>query len=140
MNLTYCPRCGNLFARGAREVCNKCTQEIEEEYERVAAYLKEHRGATINEVSEATGVSVKQITKFIREGRISTTYTSNITIPCERCGAPIQTGTLCASCRQKLTKEVQRLHQPAMEPAQPRVPETPPRHTGGLQIREHRKN
>ncbi len=33
MNLTYCPRCGNLFARGAREVCNKCTQEIEEEYD-----------------------------------------------------------------------------------------------------------
>jgi flagellar operon protein (TIGR03826 family) len=138
MNLTYCPRCNNLFAKTVRDVCNKCAQEIEEEYERVSTYLRKNRGATINEVSEATEVSVQQITKFIREGRITTNYTPNLTIPCDMCGKPIQQGNMCASCRKKLQKEMEKLRQPQTPPS-PRVSEFPIQHTGGLQIREHRK-
>jgi len=106
VSLSYCPRCGKLFSRGIREVCNACTEEIEKEYETCAEYLKKHKGATVHEVSEATEVSVKQITKFIREGRISTQNMPNLVVPCEICGLPIQEGTMCLSCRNKLQKEL----------------------------------
>ncbi|WP_276353580.1 TIGR03826 family flagellar region protein [Cohnella caldifontis] len=113
MNLTYCPRCNKLFAKGIREVCNSCVVEIEKEYERVAAFLKEHKGANIHEVSEATEVSVKQITKFIREGRVSTANLPNLSVPCEVCGLPIREGTMCDSCRAKLQRDVRNLQSQA---------------------------
>ena len=110
MSLSYCPRCGKLFARGIREVCNSCTENIEKEYEKCVAFLKEHKGAMIHEVSEATEVSVKQITKFVREGRISTANMPNLTVPCEVCGLPIKEGHMCDSCRNKLQRDVRNLH------------------------------
>ncbi len=106
VSLSYCPRCGKLFARGIREVCNACTENIEKEYETCVEYLRQHKGATIHEVSEETGISVKQITKFIREGRISTQNLPNLTVPCEICGLPIQEGVMCQSCRDKLQRDL----------------------------------
>lgn len=109
MNLSYCPRCGKLFARGIRDVCGNCLQEIEKEYEACVAFLKENKGATIQKVSEETGVTIKQITKFVREGRISTANAPNMTVPCEACGLPIREGVMCDSCRAKLQRDVRNL-------------------------------
>ncbi|MBW5448481.1 flagellar protein [Cohnella sp. CFH 77786] len=109
MSLSYCPRCSRLFARGIRDVCNNCVQEIEQEYQQVVEYLREHKGSTIHEVSEATEVSVKQIAKFIREGRISTANLPNLTVPCEVCGLPIREGNMCDSCRAKLQRDMRNL-------------------------------
>lgn len=136
MNLTYCPRCNKLFAKGIRDVCNNCVLEIEKEYERVASYLREHKGANIHDVSEATGVSVKQITKFIREGRISTANMPNMTIPCEVCGLPIHEGNLCGSCRSKLQRDMKNLQNSA--PRNPAPSAHDPKGSQTFQIREHR--
>ncbi len=137
MNLTYCPRCSKLFAKGIRDVCNNCVLEIEKEYERVAAYLREHKGAHIHEVSEATEVSVKQIAKFIREGRISTANMPNMAIPCEVCGLPIHEGTMCASCRSKLQRDVRNL-QNSM-PRTSAASSRDSRANQSFQIRDHRQ-
>jgi len=110
-NIANCPRCGRVFARGARDVCVSCVKEIEREYERCVEFLREYRGATIQEVSEATEVSVKQITKFIREGRISLMNAPNLGYPCESCGTPIRTGNLCDDCRHKFTKQAEQIQQ-----------------------------
>jgi len=136
MNLTYCPRCGKLFARGIREVCNACTEEIEKEYETCVEYLREHKGATIHEVSEETGISVKQITKFIREGRISTQNMPNLTVPCEVCGLPIHEGTMCQSCRNKLQRELRNARQGGAQPLN-RTSADDSRRGGAFQIRDH---
>jgi len=106
MNLDYCPRCGKLFARGFRDICPNCVKEIEEEYEKCVAYLKEHPNITIQQLSEATGVSVRQITRFIREGRISISAHPNMYYSCESCGAPIREGSMCPKCLKKLTNEI----------------------------------
>ena len=102
MNLDNCPRCGKLFAKGIRDVCPACVREIDKQYESCAEYLLENRGASIVEVSEATEVSIKQITKFIREGRISLVDAPNLSYPCESCGVLIQSNNLCDSCRKRL--------------------------------------
>lgn len=135
MSLSYCPRCNKLFARGARDVCNNCFLEIEKEYETVAAYLREHKGSTIHEVSEATKVSVRQITKFIREGRISTANLPNMTVPCEVCGLPIREGNMCDSCRSKLQRDMKNLQ--FQRPAPGASTSAHHKPSGAFQIRDH---
>ncbi|HZG15361.1 MAG TPA: TIGR03826 family flagellar region protein [Candidatus Bathyarchaeia archaeon] len=106
--LDNCPRCDTLFVRGVRDVCNNCYQQIEKEYGKCSDFLRkrENRGANIHQVSEATGVSVKQITKFIKEGRISVANNPNMGYPCEGCGLMIITGNLCDDCKKGLQREI----------------------------------
>lgn len=106
MNLGNCPRCGRLYALGFRELCSDCFKEIEGEYKACADYLRETRGATMQEVSDVTGVTVRQIIKFIREGRVSIANAPNMSYPCEVCGIPIRESNMCDSCRARLTKEL----------------------------------
>ena len=76
------------------------------EYQTCAEYLRENKGANIQELSDATDVSIKQITKFIREGRISVENAPNLMYPCEVCGNLIREGHMCDSCRARLTKDL----------------------------------
>lgn len=106
--LANCSRCDVLFVQGARDICPKCYQLVEQEYEKCAKFLRkrENRGSTIHQVSEATGVSVKQITKFIKEGRISVEGNPHLGYPCERCGTLIRAGNLCDSCISGLKHDI----------------------------------
>ncbi len=109
--LDNCPRCGKLFVRGARSVCPDCYREVEEEFKRVYEYVRksENRQRNIYEVSEATNVTVKQITEFIRAGRLSTADFPHLAYPCESCGENLITeGRICESCRQKLSAEIRK--------------------------------
>ncbi|MNJ57393.1 TIGR03826 family flagellar region protein [Paenibacillus bouchesdurhonensis] len=105
MNLGNCPRCGRLFANNFRDICPSCIKDIEQEYEKCLKYLREEKTATIQEVSEATGVSIKQITKFIKEGRITVADNPNMMYPCEVCGVLIRENNMCDSCRARLTRD-----------------------------------
>jgi flagellar operon protein (TIGR03826 family) len=107
LNVTNCSKCGRLMVKGPRALCPNCLQEIEEQYKKCLEYLREHRGCTIVELSEATGVSVAQITKFIREGRISVMDYQNLTYDCEVCGAPIREGHMCDNCRKRLLRDLE---------------------------------
>lgn len=106
MNLGNCPRCGKLFANNFRDICPSCIKDIEQEYEKCLKYLREEKTATIQEVSEATGVSIKQITKFIKEGRITVADNPNMMYPCEVCGVLIRDNNMCDSCRSRLTRDL----------------------------------
>lgn len=61
---------------------------------------------TIQELSEATGIAVKQIILFIREGRISIADSPQMTYSCEVCGTAIRENKLCEPCRQRLIKGI----------------------------------
>ncbi|MFF2483662.1 TIGR03826 family flagellar region protein [Paenibacillus sp. NPDC058071] len=106
MNLENCPRCGRLFAKHFRDVCQACTREIDKEYELCSNYLRENKGSIITELSEATGVSIRQITKFIREGRISLVNAPNLAYPCEVCGTLIRESHICDACRKRLSNDL----------------------------------
>ena len=106
MNVANCPRCGKIFVKGFNDVCPVCVKDIDQQYEKCVKYVRENKGTNINDLSEATGVTVKQITKFIREGRISIMNAPNMAYPCEVCGTLIRENTICESCRSKLVKDV----------------------------------
>ena len=111
LGVGYCPRCQKLFAKNAFGMCGNCLREIEQEYDRCIQYLRENKRSTIEELSEATDVSIKQITKFIREGRISISQNPHMGYPCDGCGTTIRTGNMCPSCRSRLTSEVKHMQQ-----------------------------
>ncbi|WP_338043631.1 flagellar protein [Paenibacillus hamazuiensis] len=72
-------------------------------------YLREFRECTLQELSEATEVPIRQITRFIREGRISIKNNPNMSLICEVCSTPIREGLMCESCRARLAKDASNL-------------------------------
>lgn len=102
MHIDNCSRCGKIHVKNRQNLCNECIKIVEEQYQTCVKYLREHQQASIYELSEATGVSVSQITKFILEGRISTASAPGLSYPCELCGKLINTNKLCDSCRTRL--------------------------------------
>ncbi|WP_340005400.1 TIGR03826 family flagellar region protein [Paenibacillus sp. FSL K6-0276] len=106
MNLDNCPRCGRLFVKNLMGLCQPCIKELEHEYEICVDYLRENKGTNIQELSDATEISIKEITRFIREGRISIANAPNMMYPCEVCGTLIRDGHMCESCRSRLRKDL----------------------------------
>lgn len=104
MDIGNCPKCGRVYVKNFQGVCPNCIKELELQYEKCLKYLRENRSCSIHELSEATEVSVNQIMKFIREGRISIKNNPNMAYACESCGTSIREGHLCETCRQRLVK------------------------------------
>jgi len=105
MNLDNCPRCGRLYLKNVMDMCQACVKELEHQYETCVKYLRENKGSTIQELSDATEISIKEITRFIREGRISIANAPNMMYPCEICGTLIRDGHMCENCRGRLRKD-----------------------------------
>ncbi len=72
---------------------------MDEEFKLVRDYLREHPGARVFEVSQATGVPASRIYNMVREGRLTATSTdSDLAVECIQCGKKILTGRMCAKC------------------------------------------
>ncbi|WP_068777445.1 flagellar protein [Paenibacillus sp. FJAT-26967] len=106
MNVQNCPRCGKLFVKSFAESCPACVKETEAQYTACVEFLRNNRKSDLQELHEGTEVPMRQIIRFIREGRISIADSPNVTYPCEVCGSPIREHTMCDSCRQRLVKDV----------------------------------
>jgi flagellar operon protein (TIGR03826 family) len=87
-------------------LCQPCIKDLEHEYEICVEYLRKNRGTTIQELSDVTEIPIKEITRFIREGRISIANAPNMMYPCEVCGNLIREGHMCDNCRTRLTKDL----------------------------------
>lgn len=104
MNVRNCRKCGRIFNYVVGPfICPSCRDALEQDFQRVKAYVREHRGATINEVAEVCEVEVSQIHQWLREERLELAEGSGITLACEVCGGPIMSGRYCDKCRRDLT-------------------------------------
>ncbi len=101
--LGNCPKCRKLYLR-VREICEECYQKQEEEYHKVASYLREYPGTTIQVLSDETGVSIALIRQFILQGRIIMSHFPNLSYPCETCGNLIKTGKACSKCKKTINQ------------------------------------
>ncbi|TDF93596.1 flagellar protein [Paenibacillus piri] len=114
LNVANCHRCGKVYVKNNYGMCGSCIKDIDQQYEKCLKYLREYRSCSINELSEATGVTIGQITKFIREGRISIKGNPNMFYDCEVCGTSIREHTMCEPCRSRLAKETNQLQEDEM--------------------------
>jgi flagellar operon protein (TIGR03826 family) len=109
LNVGNCPKCGKVYVKNLNGMCPNCLKGIELEYEKCLKYLRDHRSCTIQEMSEETEVSERQIVKFIRDGRLTIASNPNIAYACEICSASIREGTICEPCRARLAKDASNL-------------------------------
>lgn len=100
MRIVNCVRCKQAFAMTKEPICPECIAKEEQEFELVKEYLDDNRGATMEDISEATGVSIKRIQKFLKDGRLEGIEGSGL--KCRKCGVPITKGTYCQKCAKKL--------------------------------------
>jgi flagellar operon protein (TIGR03826 family) len=135
LNIANCPRCGKVFAKGMKDICPLCVKEIDEEFDRCSKYLKENRGTTLQELSDATEVPIKQITRFIIENRLIIDKAPNMGYPCEICGNPIREKYVCDSCRQRLSRDVAEIIEKEQHKQDSGRQHNSP---GGYQIRDRR--
>lgn len=107
MDLRNCPECGKLFVYNHRNLCPECLKKDEEDFERVRDFINNNPRATLEEVSEATEVSTKNILEYLKEGRLMLRSNNvNILLNCEICGEPILSGRICEKCSSKFRREL----------------------------------
>lgn len=109
-----CPVCGKLFSDLGHGCCPTCYEKVLEKEREVVNYVRDHKGAKIPEICEATGAPSGMIKKLIREGRFEQIGVK-MTYPCEKCGAPIISGKICKTCEESARAELQK--QAAMQTA-----------------------
>ena len=103
MEVKNCRSCKRLFNYiGGEQLCSECKQKLEEKFNDVKEYIREHPAATLNEISEENDVSVKQLNQWVREERLAFTDDSIITFECENCGTAIRTGRFCDKCKSSM--------------------------------------
>jgi hypothetical protein len=106
--LENCIICGRLFLKDHSDSCLNCYLDIEQDFKCVADFLEieQNRYATIEEVSESTKVSVKQITEFLRDGLIFSEDYPNLGYGCAHCDKLIKRQLLCNACFNQFSTEV----------------------------------
>ena len=104
MEVVNCRSCGRLFNYiSGYQICPDCKKRIEEKFEVVKQYLRDHPDATMKDVVEDNDVTRRQVEIWIREERISFSSEVGSEIGCERCKKPIRSGKYCSRCRDIMT-------------------------------------
>lgn len=108
-NMRACKKCGRFFkyVNIGYGLCPDCTKIDNAQFEKVKAYMYEHGQANAIEISEATGISERQIMQYLRDGRVEIPSNSPIFIKCEMCHTDIRYGRFCPECALKLQKTSQ---------------------------------
>ncbi len=100
-----CFRCGRMFTYlgFGHFYCPICKEKDAHDFTKVKEYIYENGVAPALEVSENTGVSLKIIEQYLREGRLEIPEGSPIFIKCEMCSVDIKSGRLCPPCATTLS-------------------------------------
>lgn len=135
MDLRNCSKCGRVFSYKGSQVCSRCASSDEDDFKKVKEYLYDNPGATVTEVSEETGVTEKQVLRYLRESRIEIREADNYLLDCERCGVPIKSGRFCDKCVSNLTKEFKS----ALDKKPEEKKETSPKYGNKMHVADLRK-
>ncbi len=100
---TRCRRCRKVYDTNVlgSVYCHSCYAIEEEKYQMVRELVKANPGIGIGKVSQETGLSTRQIIKYVKEERLEFVGASAAYLTCEDCGTKIKTGRYCTKCRPK---------------------------------------
>ncbi|MBI1389236.1 MAG: hypothetical protein GC154_12390 [bacterium] len=105
MALANCTKCGALFNKMARDICNKCYDEEEQLLRDTQDYLRDNRNAAKWEILDAVeDVDMELLEKWVREKRINLVNLEEEMSKkhCMYCGREVQgPGTICRTCMIK---------------------------------------
>jgi flagellar operon protein (TIGR03826 family) len=112
MDIRNCKRCGNIYHYNGTGVCNQCAEQEQEDFDKVRDYLFEHPNSPASEINQATGVELKVISRFLKEGRLKMEGQDEGIITCDKCGTSIKSGRFCESCLQEMQTELKKAIRP----------------------------
>ena len=108
MDVRNCRTCGKLFNYvTGPATCPQCKDALEEKFQEVKAYVYQHIGCSIAEVSEECEVTTQQIKQWLREERLEFSSESAVGLSCEKCGVTIRSGRFCEKCKVSMANELQ---------------------------------
>lgn len=108
--LANCNKCGILFKKTLRNICNKCLEIENKNIEKINNYIKQnpHDIVSIQVLSDKTGIPVDDIQELLKNGRLIN-LKHRIMINCKICGGEITNinskGNFCYKCLQKLPSD-----------------------------------
>ena len=101
-SIKNCRKCGKMFNYiVGLPICPACKEKIEQKFQEVKEYVREHRAASMNQITEDCGVDRKQVEQWVREERLVFSDESPIKLCCEKCGKQITTGRYCEKCKKE---------------------------------------
>ncbi len=102
MDIRNCKNCGKMFNYIGKPICPTCEKVMEDKFQQVKQYVKDHPEAPISVDSQQNDVSINQIKRWVRQERLSFSEESLVGLECESCGTMIRTGRFCEACKAKL--------------------------------------
>lgn len=99
-----CDHCGSRMLENitmGTYRCQACGKESYDDYQTIRNFLEKVGNATASTIEQNTGVPKRIIEYFFRDEYLEIPKNSPVRVPCERCGAPIRTGTMCDSCKSE---------------------------------------
>jgi len=112
IQIKQCKDCNRLFHSLGNNLCPDCSEKVDNYFRLVRDYLYANPEADVLEVSKNTGVQESYIFEFLREERLSLNKDSEY-IKCEQCGSAINSGKLCNSCKERLSRILETAAAPA---------------------------
>lgn len=97
-----CDHCGSKLLENitmGTYRCHQCGKDSYDDFQTIRNYLDIVGTAPAAVIERNTGVPKRIIEYFFRDEYLEIPKSSPVRVPCERCGAPIRTGTLCEACK-----------------------------------------
>ena len=109
LNIRNCVRCSKIFVPVSNEkICPDCRAEEVEMEERVKAYVRDHRGITVNQLIEGSGAPQKLVWRMIQQGLFGNGALLDAEYPCANCGKLITKDVYCSECASKFRENAQK--------------------------------
>lgn len=106
-----CDHCGSKLLENVTMGtyrCHQCGKDSYDDFQTIRNYLEIVGTAPAAVIERNTGVPKKVIDYFFRDEYLEIPKSSPVRVPCERCGAPIRTGTLCDACKNSKGSDTKR--------------------------------
>ncbi|MEI7025643.1 flagellar protein [Paenibacillus sp. y28] len=109
LRVDHCSSCGKVYQRNVRQLCQDCIHQADSNLDKCLSFLRRDKKASSQSLSDHTGVPIKEITRFLREGKILIVDFPNLTYACASCGGPIRQHKLCSPCSEWLSRDIRNM-------------------------------
>jgi hypothetical protein len=108
--LVNCTRCGILFQKRLRDICDTCLENEKTFIQSIEHYVEQSNSVfvSITQISQGTGIDINKITELYKNGRLSE-LAARLSVKCSICGVEIRgltkKGLFCVKCYDQFNRE-----------------------------------